>query len=346
MGRAFDVYRILWIVLVAILCLWFVNFAARAGAMFNAWNYACTASDNWKTCDPMSASGYAAVLIGLAVATLTDRSQIRTVHDWRTRGLLDYPGGGDAEIFRRLFRMNIVAHVVVTGAITASVMLGYVFFLPEAFGMPEFLLSSIVSALAVGARMGRGVAHGLMGRTLRACGATVNVIPGHSDKSGGLARIGDFYLAQAGASLVPALWLMAWILLIPSNDWYSSNYSYLRMQYWYLFLLAIVVFSLVFILPMSWFRDELIRFRRTIAVPIAEALQAELSAKRRAGDRTFFDDESQDLLKRIDALLDLPTLPISPNTKKVFATSLFLPVFSAVLKWSFPFFVQLFNSIF
>jgi len=169
---------------------------------------------------------------------------------------------------------------------------------------------------------------------------SVRVTPGHPDGAAGLKPLGNFYLFQASIAAIPAIYLGAWVVLIPALP--ALDYGGWESWFlWGLLPVAIAFEVLAFIWPMVGFHHEMKMQKLTLldeADQFTEAireLQIKLPKMKSA-------DEVENARRKLESLGDIyrdreemPTWPIDQGIRRRFTLSngilILLPIASKVL---------------
>ena len=299
----FPVVKALWGFLILCLCAWFVDYNYRTEP------------------DPMTFSGFVAIIVGLTYSVFLDRSQLSVIDRWHRFCIFDITPPDMRGIQVRLFRTELIATPIVTCMVVFSTIVGY-----SSTQMnfdAEFMCASVVCATLVGLRLSRLVTHGMMGWTLKAKNVRFHLMIEHPDRAGGTAQVGNFYLLQASVLAVPALWLIFWVFEIRSFTGYDQWTSH----FYTLVLIVMLVFAVAFWLPMLAFRcfmsdrwhshvwPEIARGRNELLKLLAAEIQGSADRARR-----------RELTSYVQALNNIPAWPVSPATVGGFATVFLTPL--------------------
>ena len=170
----------------------------------------------------MSFTGFLAIIVGGAYSVFVDRSQIEIIGRWHDATIFDISDDQRPVIEARIFRTSMIAQLSTAAFILIVTVIGYTNFYSDLHPLSEFVIASFICATLIGLRLGRLASHGWIGRTLKVWNIRFSMTGEHTDRAGGLAQVGNFYLLQASVLIVPILWLLAWSILIPSLDSYSD----------------------------------------------------------------------------------------------------------------------------
>ena len=164
--------------------------------------------------DPMAPSGFLLILLGSLIASwVQSRFPGRVEELFRSGSILLDDDAYQAfwTDFRKLVRMCILA---VTIPLAALVTIGPFIVGSNEQGLPHLIAGGLLGSWLVGVRFGVGIATGIAASRL-AHGRTVFVpSPGHPDRAAGFGRLGYFYLDQALVLLLPALFMVFWIVFV------------------------------------------------------------------------------------------------------------------------------------
>jgi len=159
----------------------------------------------------------------------------------------------------------------------------------------------------------------------------------HPDHSGGLRPLGDLCLTNALILSVPAIYLAAWLIVIPGfgadHNRYAVYVPYYEVLLAVIFGLALITFAL----PLYAVHRAMLRQRDRLQGPLYE-LGARIDALTRsmlAEARTAAPDrleklrqEQEMLLKVYEATSDIPTWPFDRAILRRFSIAQFVPLLS------------------
>ena len=203
--------------------------------------------------------------------------------------------------------------------------------LGEAVGREEFIAVSFFCAVLAGLRLGRFFANGLIGRAIRKVAPSFEMVIQHPDGAGGLDRIGRSYLLQAAGLLIPTIWFLIWIWIIPDMEQY--NYRRWLLHFWILFLVLIfVIWPFAVIAPMYSFNRLIVTWKAKHLEPAI----ADVRAKYINWRGSHLQGKSQrrqiqELFNHLHSLTSLPDWPLSPRTLTIFFTTVVLPILAALV---------------
>lgn len=311
----FWIKRVIWIAILVALIAWFLDYNARAPSRFD--------NASWFDGDPMSFSGFLAVIVGIGYSIMIDRSQTRLLTRWHDAAIIDLEPDTRAEIENALWRRSLAWQGAITGVLVILMIIGYANFFSFFDPFSEFSIASFVCAFLVGLRLARLVSHGLIGQLIERRKVPFGMTIEHPDRTGGTAKIGFFYFLQASVMTVPVLWLLIWMLLIPSVEGYASWADH----FFYLLLLAVFVFVLAFLLPMTAFRRVIRDWKRANVSGAVGEIRNELLKLRLIENPTSNQRQQRaQIAQQLDDLIHLPDWPISPATRNMFVTTFMLPL--------------------
>ena len=311
----FWIKRLIWIAVLVALIMWFLSFNARAPSIFGA--------ASWFDWDPMSFSGFLAVIVGIGYSISIDRSQANLLSRWHDAAIIDLDPAARKEIEFVLRRRSLVWQVIIAGILVVVMIIGYANFFRSFDPFTEFSMASFVCAFLVSLRLARLVSHGLIGQLVEAHKVRFGMTIEHPDRTGGTAQIGTFYFLQASVMTIPVFWLLVWMLLIPSIDGYAEWADH----FFYLMIIAVLVFIMAFLLPMRAFRRVIRDWKRANISDAIDEIRSELLRLRSIESPTTAERERRaEMARQLDDLIHLPDWPISPATRNVFVTTFMLPL--------------------
>lgn len=273
--------------------------------------------------DLMLLSGLAVFLVGAYVAHPLPRRLDGMLIDLARRQVLVAPESALQDLARRLRRQRqrwrrhggLVCALAIALAF-AAVLLGS--YSPAMLGLG--VMETLIAFLA-GRYLG-AMAHACMlSRALERGQVRVVARPGALDGAGGLRAIGDYFFLQASVVSLPAVYLAAWLVLIPMLD----RYQHWVQPYCGLLLVALVFVVLAFVLPLWAFHREMRAQKRAYAAradeiaarinALRDQLLAEPDQETRHRLQDTIDAESR-LYREIDGM---PTWPIARVTLRRFS---------------------------
>ena len=306
--------RLIWLAILVALISWFLDYNSRAPSIFG---------QSWFDWDPMSFSGFLSVIIGIAYSIWIDRSQEELLSRWHDAAILELDPEKRHAIVTTLAQRSLVGQVILVAALLVVMVIGYANFFENLDLFAEFSLASLICAFLVALRLARLVSHGLIGQLIKEHGVPFGMTIEHPDRTGGTAQIGTFYLLQASVMTIQVLWLLVWMLLIPSIRGYEDWAGH----FFYLLLMAVVVFILAFSLPMRAFGRLISDWKNNNVSHAIDQTRKELIRLRAIESPT--PDERQkrsEIAQDLHNLIYLPNWPISPVTRNVFVTTFMLPL--------------------
>jgi hypothetical protein len=201
------------------------------------------------------------------------------------------------------------------------------------------LAAEMVGGYIAGCLIGRMVCYGRMGPFIGKADIKLRMIPGHLDTAAGLKPVGNFYFRQATVVGIPAIFLAAWLVLIP-HPYFLSLYGHWLDQYRWLLLLAILFEVLSFVAPLLWIHREMLKQKRVL-LKRADELSAEIADIQRYLEEINSADAIKDLKERLEekisrylVLEQLPVWPIDLKTKRLFSISNFALVLPFVTDYA------------
>ncbi len=190
-----------------------------------------------------------------------------------------------------------------------------------------------VIAFSAGRYLGAMAQSSMLWRALRRHKVTLKVRPAALDGAGGLEALGHFFFLQASVVSLPAVYISAWLLLIPV----FPRYEAWLLPYCGLLLVALAFTVAAFLLPLWSFHREMARQKEAYAPRADEiaqrinALKDELLAaaddrEARSRLRGEIDAETR-LYREIEAM---PIWPIARATRRRFTINNTLLTFPLV----------------
>lgn len=187
------------------------------------------------------------------------------------------------------------------------------------------LLGPLVGAVAgfvVGRVLGRMLFYSLLGRELRKRHLRFAVSAGHLDAVGGLKPLGDYYLVQALLLGLPAVYLLAWSLLMTDSD-LAERYASWREMYLVFLALAILLEIIGFLAPliaahgvMEREKARLLSVADTEVRARFESIREELRADIPDARRTQLQGQLQALREQYQEAETMPTWPIDRTLRR------------------------------
>ena len=309
-----------WVVAIVALVVWFLSYNLRSPDSLRGMT--------WLDDDPMAFSGFLAVIIGLIYGCSVDRSQSLLLYRWRDAALVDMPEHILSDIRAITLKDNLIWPAGVSLTLLSFMIFGYWQFFTFFDPYSEFALASFACATLVGLRLGRLVSHGLLGRIISGKNMAFNIVVEHPDRTGGAAQIGSFYFFQASVVMVPILWLLAWILILPS---YPQYYGWGE-HFFNLLIIGAFVFGMAFFLPMRSFNAlikdwKLRNIRERIEYARQELIELNLIDSPTSAER----ERRRELATYLHNLNNLPSWPISPVIRSAFVTTFVLPIVANIV---------------
>ena len=249
--------------------LWFVSLSA---AFYYLWTF--THRLGREDTLLIHVTGFVAVAVGLCYSVLVDDDILRIACQLQADNTIQLNESRFHQISRRFRENSIMLQVILAIAVIVGV-----HFVEPTSGLHKLLSmdrSSVnwdyVGAFLffpglVGVRIGRIVANVINGYLItRRDYTTWLVVANHPDKSGGVARFGNFYLKQSSVFLVPAIWMFIWIMLISYDDFVGSNtlsecYGVMDAM-WVMMVVCVLLSTLVFVVPMWRVSGSILSWKR------------------------------------------------------------------------------------
>jgi hypothetical protein len=159
----------------------------------------------------------------------------------------------------------------------------------------------------------------------------------HPDNCGGLRPLGDLCLTNALILTTPAIFLAAWLTVIPAYGPFSARYaSYV--SFYYVLLWIVVALALVaFVQPLYGVHQAMVRERFRLQAPLDEVEQriAQLTQRLLDEARNASTEQLDDFRKQLGALREIYELnsqvPVWPFDRKLlgrFSLAQFIPLLS------------------
>lgn len=295
--------------------------------------------------DVMFASGYTALVVGIALAQSLQPRLFGMVERLARRGALVLSAEGLSVLLGNLeTRASAWSH---RGGLllSAVILVAYVWAirLPAlSQEIPETLVALVAGYIA-GRIISRMVCYGFVGAFLRSGGAVLKVQPGHPDGAAGLKPLGDFYFFQAMLIAIPPAFVAVWTLLIPI--WPYHDYSRWREPYIGLLVVALIVEIGGFVLPMWAVHRDMARQKAGLLARADQlgqeivALRAELTDGGAAEQREATKERLELLTRQYQEIEELPTWPIDQRTRRRFTLNnlaMFLPLAAQLIGATAP----------
>lgn len=143
-----------------------------------------------------------------------------------------------------------------------------------------------------------------------------------SNGAAGLKPVGDFYFYQAMVAAMPAMFLAAWVILIPA----IGRYEQWRDPYLGEFMVAIFIEIAAFVVPLLWFHREMLDSKFDLLME-ADQLSIEFPAPQTPNPAEQARSVAKDQAKvewakgRYESIEALPTWPVDVKTRRRFSVS-------------------------
>ena len=335
--KRFSAARLLWIAAIIGLVYWCYDMSARAPRHFDG----CS----WYSGDKLSFTAFVTVLVGLLYGVIVDRSKVKLIAQWQRAGILSIGAThwDGVILYLNRIELKITGAVVAISLVFMATGYAWAFYLeggrfqdyftytcngesqiPEdSFALViEFLVAVSVCSLLASLRLGRVVTHGFIGRAMFANDVRVNIIVEHPDCTGGLARVGQFYLLQSLILFPQFTWLVVWLYLLES----SSSYEQWQMFLYMGIPAAGAAFVAIFWLPVLSFRHAIREWKRNncdqnLAVGIEQIAKLTHSPDLTADNLV----RRRVLVNYISDLNNLPDWPVSRRTRNAFISLFLIP---------------------
>lgn len=315
----FVVYQIVSFSLIVWICVWFVNHFRDLEALE----------------DQMLLSGFIATIVGIIAGVVIDRDPMKMVELLHTNGVVNIDEPDLRKIRRGLTKTFVVAQIV----FCLVLLLLKEFIVERLWNDRELDPPSVVFYLLIGARLGRVVANGAIGQTIRKFAHVLELHIDHRDRAGGLATIGKFYVLQGTVLVIPVVWILTWIVLIQVNVNVMPQYERWKDSYILLLFVVSIVIFVGFIWPMWSFRRLIIEWKKrngveTVIVRTRGHLMAVLRrywATCRISEQVRIRTRVRELTDQLHSLSMMSDWPVSYRSIGVYIFGTALPLILALL---------------
>ena len=204
--------------------------------------------------DEMFWSGTVVTFGALLLAIATEGNPLQLTFTLKRAGLVNITEHQQSKIVGRELLINGTLHVL----------FGIILFIAGRYAAKlepdKSSLMFIMAYVLTGLRFARMSANGTMGYRLLKSGVHVTPIVGHRDGAGGLSMIGNFFLRQVSALVIPAAWLIYWIISVAISRDTCVVYCKWVPFFFGLTLIVGVVFVIGLVLPMAAFRTMILEW--------------------------------------------------------------------------------------
>jgi hypothetical protein len=177
-------------------------------------------------------------------------------------------------------------------------------------------LLGALGGFMVGRCLGRILPHSLFGRTIERENVSFRATPGHVDGAAGLKPLGSYYLYQAFVLAVPAVFFLAWSIILLFPEWHR-RYPAWRAPYLGLLAAAVCLELFGFLGPlwrahktMKSQKNEAIMEVDKVVAPTIVQMKAELADELDADRRTVVRDRHEHLISSYQEIERMPTWPV------------------------------------
>ena len=178
-------------------------------------------------------------------------------------------------------------------------------------------LLGAVGGFLVGRPLGRMLSCGLIGRSLEQRGVSVRATPGHVDGAAGLKPLGDYFSYQALVLAIPAVFLVAWSVVLMVPTWATDTHSDWRATYLALVGIAICLELFGFVAPL-WRAHRSMKDQKNRALFDVDAVlgprimeaRTELTHDLDVDRRTALRDQLEELTRSYREIETMPTWPV------------------------------------
>lgn len=311
-GRALDavIRHYFWIIATAVMLL-----LGASQVLTYGWP-----PDTW---DPLLLSAVAILIVGMWLGLLVTEDVPDTLNDLeRQRSLEGDPGALARCVATRADRLAGICGLAVAALLLASYTSVYAVQQRLPDDLPLVALASLGGYLG-GRVIGRMIAVGQIGSIIDS-DERWHIHPqlASLDDAAGLSAVGRLYLKQALVLFIPAMFLMAWWLIIPVLQAYEEWRS------WYLGLLlvALVLQLVAFVWPMWSFHVQMKRHRDDLLAQIEADgsrrladLEPPLLSAHSAEERMQLTNEVKAVKDRYASVRTCPTWPVDRRVRRKFS---------------------------
>lgn len=167
--------------------------------------------------DPMAVFGFAALLAGLILARILQGTFVRRIEQMHTSGAIqsDFPSQAAFEAwFGRIATLSFA--LVVLTLLPLGLIVIYVTE-SNTVAKPFLMAGSAMGICLVAVRFAHGIASGITAYAISRPSATFSLTPSHPDNCSGFGQLGFYYFEQALILLIPAAFMLFWIVFIGIN---------------------------------------------------------------------------------------------------------------------------------
>ena len=167
--------------------------------------------------DPMAAAGFGLVLSGVAIAWLVQRQFPYRVGLMIRSGAISSIEMDEAAFIAELERYATRAFFIIFLTMTPLFVGGVLSVDSNELGKPHLITGGVIGAGLIAMRFAYGVATGWASSRLVRSEVSITLAPNHPDRSAGFGHLGYFYFDQALVLLLPAAFMMFWLVYVGVN---------------------------------------------------------------------------------------------------------------------------------
>lgn len=342
-AKSFLIYQAVWLLaILAAICLLISvqrEFNFRLICDQNTEEVNFVSAERSINCDPMAFTGIVTTFFGLIYSLFIDRSQYKIVRRLHENVTINVEANSWRKISRKLSTISCICQILSVIMFVTFTICGYYIFYEEwhylqhfAEKYPKVVILILTSAILVGARCGRVIGNSFTGSVINIYSTSFRLQIQHTDQTGGLSYIGNFYLAQSSSLLIPIIWLTSWIYI-------ASHHMTIYKDWISYFVIVIPVLSILFILC---FFSPLLSFRRFILDCKSNYLNNYIKTMqytlRNMDNKHYYNilnyREIHELSDYLSSTISMPNWPISPTVKRTFLsiiTSLLVSLAASIM---------------
>lgn len=174
-------------------------------------------SDNSHAEDPMAVSGFGCLLAGIVVARWVQSGFLRRIDLMVRSGAIQFEDSSHEQFNRWFQRSSVIAFLFVCGTLLPLYLIGLFETASNEKGKIHLYIGGAMGVWLVSTRFAFGVATGLAAYRLSHSKNRFILAPSHPDRSSGFGHLGHFYFDQALVLLLPAIFMLFWIIYVGVN---------------------------------------------------------------------------------------------------------------------------------
>ncbi|WP_350334225.1 hypothetical protein [Coralliovum pocilloporae] len=167
--------------------------------------------------DPMSVFGFAILLAGILLAKLIQRAFFRKVRLMTSSGAIQTEFKTHDAFIDWFHKVAERSFLCIAGTLIPLALLGIYWTDSLEEAKIHLLAGSFLGVWMISTRFAYGVATGIAAAKLSHKSAIFLLSPSHPDRSSGFGHLGYFYFEQALVLLLPAVYMVFWIVLVSIN---------------------------------------------------------------------------------------------------------------------------------